>query len=125
MDAFFNKSEDDQIDHVREETNGAEQHSARRIEVTWTKLRYLKRATKVTLLEWHMRTDEAYEKWDFWKAKKKESIENGDHSQTQACDAKIDEALHEIAHCDNRREKYRNQIREISELEEKVSPHLQ
>ena len=93
MDAFFNKSENEKIDHVREETNDARNHSARRIEVTWTKLRYLKKATRVTLLEWHMRTDDAYDQWDLWKSNKQESVENGDHARAAACDAEIGAAL--------------------------------
>ena len=125
MDAFFNKSEDDQIAHVREETDDAGNHSPRRIEVTWTKLRYLIKATRVTLLEWHMRTDDAYEQWDLWKSSKQESVENGDHARAAACDAEIGAALRKIALCDDRRQWYRNQIRELSEMEEKISPHLE
>ena len=125
MDYFFAKNENDQLNQVREETNNLGQYSERQVEVTYTKIRYLKKAARVKLLEWHMRTDEAYDQWDHWKTTKQSYIEQANHTQIQACESKIEEAANEISHCDSERHRYKQVIRELGELESKVTDSIQ
>ena len=125
MDHFFAKTETDQLNQVREETDNLGQYSERQVEITYTKIRYLKKAARVKLLEWHMRTDEAYDQWDHWKTIKESHIQQANHAQVQACDSKIEEAANKISHCDSERHKYKQIIKELGELEDKVTDNIQ
>ena len=125
MDHFFAKTETDQLNQVREETDNLRQYSERQVEITYTKIRYLRKAARVKLLEWHMRTDEAYDQWDHWKTIKESHIQQANHAQVQACDSKIEEAANKISHCDSERHKYKQIIKELGELEDKVTDSIQ
>ena len=125
MDHFFAKTETDQLNQVREETDNLRQYSERQVEITYTKIRYLRKAARVKLLEWHMRTDEAYDQWDHWKTIKESHTQQANHAQAQACDPKIEEAANNISHCDSERHKYKQIIKELGELEDKVTDSIQ
>ena len=125
MDHFFAKNENDQLNQVREEANNLGQYSERQVEVTYTKVRYLKKAARVKLLEGHMRTDEAYDQWDHWKTTKEHHIEQANHAQIQVCESEIEEAANKISHCDGERHRYKQIIKELGELEDKVTDSIQ
>ena len=125
MDAFFNTTNEERLDRVRSDTENVARYSAREVDTLWTQIRYLKRAEKLKLMEWWMRTESVQDRLKYWETIKRESSNDGDLSRTQTCEHHIAEALDDLARCDTKREECRRTIQELERLEERTDPYLQ
>ena len=125
MDAFFDTTDEDRLDRVRNDAENVAGYSAREVDTLWTQIRYLKRAEKLKLMEWWMRTEAVQDRLDYWETVKRESSNQGDHLRTQDCEHHIAETLDDLARCDTKREECRRTIQELERLEERTDPYLQ
>ena len=62
---------------------------------------------------------------EYWKMVKRESDARGDEARARTSDFRIGEAMDDMYRCDAKKEEYRQKIRELERLEDKVEPYLQ